>query len=828
MLQQANSSKDESERDIAKQIGELELRYERIQTENHRIKSEREEAQRLCEQLREEVNNKEEQRRQTQWQLDDERTVKSVADDTLQRNLRQAALDLTACKESAAREVGELTKTIAKINTDLAREKDFRSHLEQHVEELKLVFEHDKRSLGLEMHEHRVHQNLQQIELEALREERDNALNRAASIRLELEAVEAKGKNAAKECDLVKSELKSERGRIAELEDRMKRDKEIHLAELEDVRAEKSRHQQIVSDQILDNRSRTHDETSRMTAKHQADLAACRQLHVHDLQRLSTELTSKVAESEARVAQVTQEVDVTKQLLVEARRQNDSLQVDRNAVQVRLDIKENELERLVQHLADLKDGHRFGSSEQQEENMSVLSESGVMEMHFANHHDRSQDGSPLGRSDFNRHEPPSPTFSTDMGAVSIPNSPDFKPSAARNRQSSAVSPMGRYKLTETPVTSTRGGSSISELQQRCDGLSFQLEQEQQRGRKLEEKNDKLANQVKEMSLEMRELVNSNTSYVQGDDSPTLRQVASLQQRITELSEKNKLQHREIESLEEGNAQYLQLNQTQHSKIKDLQRQLAKLSGHTPSRHDGNREEPESRSVFNDEWCHPQSEWGRDASARSNYSADTMPSHSQPPLLVNQQQHQQHHHNSPIKTPLASDYYSQPPPPPPVQRYNQSSQNQQTPSNPWQLPPAVPLQRTGESAAQRERPTRDDRPQSAVSRVFSTPVVSTKPVTLKEEETGGAFGERKAGDPSDDLAMLGRSVAHSQSSSGFTNRGVSVFHNKSVTPIPISNSDRTTDSQLKALNLIKSSRRASTNSIPPARRNYAKGDDVDAV
>jgi hypothetical protein len=118
MLQQAHNSKESTERDIAKQIGELELRYERIQTENHRIKSERDETNRLCEQLRDELSAKEELRRQTQWQLDDERSVKTVADDTLQRSLRQALIDLAGCKDSKVKEISDLQKTITKVIKD--------------------------------------------------------------------------------------------------------------------------------------------------------------------------------------------------------------------------------------------------------------------------------------------------------------------------------------------------------------------------------------------------------------------------------------------------------------------------------------------------------------------------------------------------------------------------------------------------------------------------------------------------------------------------------------------------------------------------------------
>jgi hypothetical protein len=114
-----------------------------------------------------------------------------------------------------------------------------------------------------------------------------------------------------------------------------------------------------------------------------------------------------------------------------------------------------------------------------------------------------------------------------------------------------------------------------------------------------------------------------------------------------------------------------------------------------------------------------------------------------------------------------------------------------------------------------------------SRVFSTPVATplAPPLSPRDDnEDLDAFGERKTDLSEDHLSMQGRAVTPSFSS-GYTNRGVSVFHNKSGTPLPISNSDRTTASQLKALNSLKINRKSQTSNNPPAPRNYAKGEDV---
>ncbi len=104
--------------------------------------------------------------------------------------------------------------------------------------------------------------------------------------------------------------------------------------------------------------------------------------------------------------------------------------------------------------------------------------------------------------------------------------------------------------------------------------------------------------------------------------------------------------------------------------------------------------------------------------------------------------------------------------------------------------------------------------------------------MSAADESDSAAERKADRPlSGELNLEGKAITHSSSSGnlgGSINRGVSVFHNRggAAGAVPISNSDRTTVSQIKALSHLKN-RRASTGSAPaPAvpRRNHFRNDE----
>ena len=197
----------EKERHIAEQINLLERRFEQLQTENSRLKTDLIDAHGECENLSTSMTRQEESRSQLQWLFEDERSQKLANEDTMKRQIQKLSVDLSVSKESAAKKTFDLENEIEKvtellyvvltwpyttfckmhvygqISLELTREKEFRGMLEHRLEEVRTVSQQDLSSLEREVGDERRHLSILQSEVDAVKEEKESALNRAASTR---------------------------------------------------------------------------------------------------------------------------------------------------------------------------------------------------------------------------------------------------------------------------------------------------------------------------------------------------------------------------------------------------------------------------------------------------------------------------------------------------------------------------------------------------------------------------------------------------------------------------------------------------------------------
>jgi cell division protein FtsB len=117
LLKQREESFIQKERDIAAQVTQLDSRFEQLQTENVRLKSEVSDLHRRNEMLSEEVSAKEENLRQLQWRIDDERMSRQEAEDATERRLQQLSLDLTLEKDKSGRLISDLQHQLEKVSS---------------------------------------------------------------------------------------------------------------------------------------------------------------------------------------------------------------------------------------------------------------------------------------------------------------------------------------------------------------------------------------------------------------------------------------------------------------------------------------------------------------------------------------------------------------------------------------------------------------------------------------------------------------------------------------------------------------------------------------
>lgn len=117
LLYQREESFVQKEREIAAQISTLDHRFEQLQTENSRLKSELSESLRKCEILSDGINIEEEKSRQLQWRLDDERLSQQQSDDSMQRRIQQLQLELSVARETIATDALEHQRRLEKVIT---------------------------------------------------------------------------------------------------------------------------------------------------------------------------------------------------------------------------------------------------------------------------------------------------------------------------------------------------------------------------------------------------------------------------------------------------------------------------------------------------------------------------------------------------------------------------------------------------------------------------------------------------------------------------------------------------------------------------------------
>ena len=93
----------------------MEIKFDNIQTENSRLRSELHDVERKLDIQGKEVVSKEEQLRQRNWQLEDERQSRQADEDTLQRLLQQTKLEVSNIREIMNKEKLDMEEKLKRV-----------------------------------------------------------------------------------------------------------------------------------------------------------------------------------------------------------------------------------------------------------------------------------------------------------------------------------------------------------------------------------------------------------------------------------------------------------------------------------------------------------------------------------------------------------------------------------------------------------------------------------------------------------------------------------------------------------------------------------------
>ena len=117
LLQHRDDTFLEKERTVAEQMNSLEAKFDIIQTENTRLKSELANSRCKVDLLSEEALRREEYLRQVQWRLDSERENRSSEDQQAILRLQQSLAEVVSAKESLTLQLRESQRAYEKVST---------------------------------------------------------------------------------------------------------------------------------------------------------------------------------------------------------------------------------------------------------------------------------------------------------------------------------------------------------------------------------------------------------------------------------------------------------------------------------------------------------------------------------------------------------------------------------------------------------------------------------------------------------------------------------------------------------------------------------------
>ena len=116
LLQQREDAFSNKEKEISLQVQALDSKFEILQSENSRLKTENGDLHRRLQAVNDEMAVKYDHARQLQYRLEEDRTNKQQSDDQLQRKLQQMASELSSTREKSIQDVADMHRAVDKMS----------------------------------------------------------------------------------------------------------------------------------------------------------------------------------------------------------------------------------------------------------------------------------------------------------------------------------------------------------------------------------------------------------------------------------------------------------------------------------------------------------------------------------------------------------------------------------------------------------------------------------------------------------------------------------------------------------------------------------------
>lgn len=194
LIHQREENNKQKEEEIALYVAQLTAKFEQLQTENSRIKSDYQDAVRKHEFVVEEIHTHEETARKLQWRLDDERRKRNEVDDSNQRLIQQLTMEVHNLQEAAAISANDISTQLAEVTAAYRREVEYSKIASKRLDECKASYSDDVNRLESELNDYKRRFSTHQQDIQSIRDERNNTIERYGCLRLEVDSISSKAK----------------------------------------------------------------------------------------------------------------------------------------------------------------------------------------------------------------------------------------------------------------------------------------------------------------------------------------------------------------------------------------------------------------------------------------------------------------------------------------------------------------------------------------------------------------------------------------------------------------------------------------------------------
>lgn len=297
--------------------------------------------------------------------------------------------------------------------------------LEKRLEEARNVARQDISTLENELLERKNMEKLLRSELTNLKEERDVAIGRVSSSRLEADNVSSRARTLSVERNQLHKELDSSASKIRVLEDELKRVSEDYISYREETEKKELHQQQRATNELLENKSELLERMEELKKSHAEELKYVKDMYELNYIRKSdsteAELKGTIAELQTKLSLLTKELQDANRQISNLHKDLDDEKSNCSALKLRLELCESQKVTLQQ---ELKKSQSYSSNSNRPNSSKVFLAANSPPVHVKKSNFDIDQGISYNINDrMDDIEVPSPIFSEDFGPVSIPSSP---------------------------------------------------------------------------------------------------------------------------------------------------------------------------------------------------------------------------------------------------------------------------------------------------------------------------------------------------------------------------------------------------------------------